>query len=80
VVVFHERVDGGFPIARADREDGEFASEGDETLEDKFYRRQLRFGFGDVFGGAKNPLAFAVVTHTRSFQDGGKADRFCGGV
>jgi len=32
----HERVNGGFAIARADRKDGEFASEGDKALEDQF--------------------------------------------
>src|SRR6266481_6151736 len=30
MVVFHERVDGGFAVAGADGEDGEFASEGDK--------------------------------------------------
>src|ERR1700682_159786 len=80
VVVFHERVNGGFAIARADRKDGEFASEGDETLEDQFYGRQLGPGFRDVLRGAKSPLAFAVITHARCFQDGGKAERFYGGV
>src|SRR5216683_7803244 len=80
VVVFDERVDGRFPIARADGEDGEFASKGDKALENEFYGRQLGLGFGDVLCGAKNPLAFAVVAHARGFQDGGKAERFYGGV
>jgi len=34
VVIFDERVNGGFAIARTDREDGEFAREGNKTLED----------------------------------------------
>ena len=80
VVIFHERVDGGFAIARTDRKDRELASEGDETLEDHFYGRQLGLGFHDVLRGAKNPLAFAVVTHSRCFQDRGKAERFYSGV
>jgi hypothetical protein len=79
-MVFHERVDGGFSIAGADGEDGEFAREGDEALEDEFCGRQLGLGFGDVVGGAKNPLAFAVVAHARCFQDGGEADCFYGSV
>src|SRR5712691_5712125 len=80
MMVFNKGVDGGFAVAGADREDGEFASEGDETLEDERDARQLRLGFGDVVRGAKNPLAFAVVAHARSFQNGGKADCFYGGV
>src|SRR5713101_7112954 len=79
-MVFDERVDGRFPIARAGGEDGEFASKGDKALENEFYGRQLGLGFGDVLCGAKNPLAFAVVAHARGFQDGGKAERFYGGV
>src|SRR5258708_13320588 len=79
VVVFHERVNGGFAIARTDRKGRELASEGDETLEDQFYGRQLGLCFRDVLCGAKNPLAFAVVAHARSFQDGGEGQRFyCG--
>src|ERR1700719_4955014 len=80
MVVFHERVNGGFAIARADGENGEFASEGDKTLEDQFYGRQLGLRFRDILGAAKNPLTFAVIAHARSFQDGGKAESFYGGV
>src|SRR6266851_7378082 len=80
MVVFDERVDGGFAIARTDREDGEFANEGNETFENQFYGRQFGLGLGDVLGGAKNPLAFAVVAHARGFQDGWEAERFDGGV
>src|SRR5713226_3073475 len=79
-MVFDERVDGRFPIARADGEDGEFASKGDKALENEFYGRQLGLCFRDVLCGAKNPLAFAVVAHARSFQDGGEGERFYGGV
>src|SRR5256884_6601785 len=72
VVVFHERVDGGFAIARTDRKDRELASEGDETLEDHYYGRQLGLCLRNVLGGAKNPLAFAVVArseeHTSELQ------------
>src|SRR6267143_2890218 len=75
VVVFNERVNGGFTIARADREDGEFAGEGDETLQDQFHGRHLGLGSRDVLCSAKNPLPFAVITHTRGFQNGGKAER-----
>src|SRR5260370_40489669 len=79
-MVFDERVDGRFAGAGADGENGEFASEGDKTFEDQFYGRQLGLRFGDVLCGAENPLAFAVVTHARSFQYGGEAERFYGGV
>src|SRR5713101_7824076 len=79
-MVFDERVDGRFPIARADREDGEFASKGDKAFEDEFYGRQLGLGFGDVLRGAKNPLAIAVIAHARSFQNRGKAERSSGRV
>jgi len=76
VVILDEGVDCGFAVERADGKDGEFASERDETFEDQFYGRQLGLGFGDVFGGAKNPLAFTVIAHARSLQNGGKANRF----
>jgi len=74
MVVFDERIKGGFASARADREDGKFTGEGDETLEDQFYGRQFGLGFRDVFRGAENPLALAVVTHARGLEDGGKAE------
>src|SRR5882762_5415098 len=80
VMIFHQRVDSGFAIAGADREDGEFTSEQHETLEDKGDGRHLGLGFGDILRGAKNPLALAVVAHARSFKDSGKADGFYGGV
>src|SRR5216683_2212283 len=80
VVVFDKRVNGSFAIARADREDGKFAGEGHKTLEDQFYGRQLRLCIGDVLRSAKNRLAFAVIAQARCFEDGGKAERFCGGV
>src|SRR5712692_2006879 len=51
MVIFHERVDGGFSIAGADGEDGEFTSEGDKTLKDQFYGRQLGLGLGDILRG-----------------------------
>src|SRR5712692_9306171 len=80
MVIFDELVNGGFAVAGADREDGEFTSERDETLEDEFHGRQLGLGLGDILRGAKNPLAFAVIPHTRSLQNGGKADHCYGGV
>ena len=80
MVVFHERVNGRFAVAGTDREDGKFASEGNETFENQFYGRQFGLGFGDIFRGAKNPLAFAVVAHARSFQNRGKADCLHGDV
>src|SRR5258707_5021833 len=79
MVVFHERVKGDFTSAGADGEDREFASEGDKTFEDQFCVGKLGLGFRNVVRGAKNPLAFAVVAQARSFQDGGKAERFYGG-
>ena len=35
VVILNERVDSGFGVAGADRENGEFAGEGDETFENE---------------------------------------------
>src|ERR1700676_2694674 len=80
MVVFHQRVNGGFAGARTDRKNREFASEGDKTLKDHSYGRQLGLCFRNVLGSAKNPLAFAVVAHARGFQDCGKAERFYSGV
>jgi hypothetical protein len=76
VVIFDERVDGGFAIARTDREHGELARERDKTLEDQFHGRHLRLGFRDVLRGAKDPLTFAVIAHARGFQNGRKTDSF----
>jgi len=55
VVVFHERVNGGFAIARADRKDGEFASEGTKVR-------------GSVFTGGSSDLAFGDVLAVRSIH------------
>src|SRR2546427_3139816 len=74
MVVFDERIKGGFARARADREDGKFTGEGDETLEGPVYGQEFGLGFRDVFRGAENPLALAVVTHARGLEDGGKAE------
>lgn len=79
VMVFDERVDGGFSGAGTDGEDGEFAGEGNKLFENQTYARKFRFGFGDVFGSAKNPLALAIVAHATGFEDGGKAERIYGG-
>jgi len=80
MVVFDERIDGRFAVAGTNGEDGQLASERHEAFEDERNRRQLGLRFRDIFGGSKNPLAFAVVAHAAGLQHSGKADLFHGGV
>src|SRR5882724_2570294 len=80
MMIFDEWVDGGLAGAGADGEHREFAGEGDEALEDEGGGGKFRLCFGDIFGGAKNPLALAVVAHAGGFQDGGEAYGLYGGV
>jgi len=74
MVVFDERVDGGFAGAGADGEDGEFAGEGDEALENEGDGGKFGLSFDGIFCGAKNPLAFAIVAHAGCFEDGREAE------
>src|SRR6266404_3366081 len=80
MVVFDERINGRFAVAGANGEDGKLARERHEAFEDKRNRGQFGLRFGNIFGGSKNPLAFAVVAHAAGLQHGGKADLFQGGV
>src|SRR6266478_4935772 len=80
MAIFHERVDSGFGVAGADRENGEFAGERDKTFENEGDRGQLGLGLGDLLRRTKNPLTLAIVAHPRSLQNGGKSDRFYGAV
>src|SRR5260370_14914760 len=72
MVVFNERIKSDFARARANRENRKLASERHEAFEDESNGRQLRFGPRDVLRSAKNPLAFAVIAHARSLQNGGE--------
>src|SRR6266704_6247407 len=74
VVVFDERIKSDFARARADRENRKLASERHEAFEDESNGRQLRFGPGDILRSAENPLAFAVVAHAGSLQNGGETN------
>ena len=80
MMVFDERIDGGFAGDGTNSEDGEFAGEGDEAFEDQRDGGKFLLGFRDVFGRSKNPLAFAIVAEAAGFQDGGEAELFHGGV
>src|SRR5690349_23915778 len=76
MMVFDKRVKSGFSIARTYRENGEFAPEGHKPLEDERALGQLRLGFRNVIRSPKSPLSFAVVTHARSFKNGGETELF----
>src|SRR6266403_3820585 len=80
MVVFDERINGRFAVAGTNGEDGKLARERHEAFKDERNRGQFGLRFGDIFGGPKNPLAFAVVAHAASLQHGGKADLFHGDV
>src|SRR2546425_46536 len=72
MVVFDERIKSDFARARANRENRKLASERHEAFEDETNGRQLRFGPCDILRSAENPLAFAVIAHARSLQNGGE--------
>src|SRR2546425_574409 len=74
MVVFDERIKSDFARARANRENRKLASERHEAFEDETNGRQLRFGPCDILRSAENPLAFAVVAHARSLQNGGETN------
>src|SRR6266567_6475331 len=74
MVVFDERIKSDFARARANRENRKLASERHEAFEDESNGRQLRFGPRDILRSAENPLAFAVIAHARSLQNGGETN------
>src|SRR5215472_9740862 len=73
-MIFDKWVKGSFSITGTDGEDREFALKRHKVFEDMRNFRQLGLGFGHVFRVPQYPLAFAVVTHTGSFENRGKAE------
>ena len=73
MVILDEWIKSCLTITRTDSEHRQFAREGHESLEDVRNLRQLQLGFRDVFRGAENPLAFAVITHAASLEHSGEA-------
>src|SRR5258708_9575835 len=78
MVIFDQPIKGGFPIARAHREDRKLARKFHEFFEYQRSGRDFVFYALNIFACAENPLAFSVIAEAAGFQNGRETDLFNG--